>query len=230
MMGIYKITNNINNKNYIGQSVDIEKRWKDHKTKYNWERENKKILYLAFQKYGLENFSFSVIEECSIDQLNEREKYWIQYYNSYNGNGYNMTSGGESNGEDNHPKHKLRKEDVIDIRTRYKNLERRKEVFLLYNQKIGKSGFDKIWKGETWKNVMPEVYTDENKNFHLHNTGNSGSQNGRASVTEEDVRDIRTRRKNGEKLKDVYNDYKDRLTKGSFSNIWSYQNWKNITI
>ena len=52
MIGIYKITNNINNNCYIGQSIHIEERWKEHKSKYNWERENKKPLYLAFQKEG----------------------------------------------------------------------------------------------------------------------------------------------------------------------------------
>ena len=96
MIGIYKITNNINNHCYIGQSIHIEKRWQEHQTKYNWEREFKKPLYLAFQKYGLENFSFEVIEECQPNQLDIKEKYWIDYYNSYQ-NGYNMTCGGESN-------------------------------------------------------------------------------------------------------------------------------------
>ena len=75
MIGIYKITNNINNHCYIGQSIHIEKRWQEHQTKYNWEREFKKPLYLAFQKYGLENFSFEVIEECQPNQLDVKEKY-----------------------------------------------------------------------------------------------------------------------------------------------------------
>ena len=162
MIGIYKITNNINNNCYIGQSIHIEERWKEHKSKYNWEKENKKPLYLAFQKYGLENFSFEIVEECEPEQLNLKEQYWIDYYNSYN-DGSNMTSGGETNYGDNHPGHKLTKQDIIDIRTRYANLERRKEVYLLYNQRIGESGFNKIWKGETWKDVMPGVYTEENK-------------------------------------------------------------------
>lgn len=229
MVGIYKITNNINNNCYIGQSIHIEERWKEHKSEYNWGRENKKPLYLAFKKYGIENFSFEIIEECKPEQLNLKEQYWIDYYDSYN-NGYNMTSGGETNYEDNHPGHKLTKQDVIDIRIRYSNLERRKEVYLLYNQRIGESGFSKIWKGETWKDIMLEVYTEENKKYHLHDTGNIGSQNGRSRVTEGDVRNIRLRRKNGEQLKMVYEDYKDKLTKGSFTNIWSYQNWKNIAV
>lgn len=77
---------------------------------------------------------------------------------------------------------------------------------------------------------MPEVYTEENKLFHKNNTGNSGSSNGRARLTEEDVKNIRLRRKQGENIKTVYQDYKDKLTYGSFSNVWTYQNWKNIIV
>ena len=133
-----------------------------------------------------------------------------------------MTSGGESNVGDAHPRHKLTSKDVENIRIRYNNLERRKEVYELYKDRIGESGFGKIWKGETWRHIMPEVYTEENKEFHLHNTGNSGSSNGRARLTEEDVYNIRLRRKNGENRKTVYEDYKDLLTLGSFNNVWSY--------
>lgn len=229
MIGIYKITNKINNHCYIGQSIHIHIRWNEHKLKYNWERESNKPLYKAFMKYGLENFTFEVIEECPVELLNEREMYWIDYYNSFK-DGYNVTSGGEGNRGDNHPRHKLTKEDIIDIRTRYKNLERKKEVYSLYKDRIGESGFHKIWNGETWQDVMPEVYTEENRLFHLHDTGQKGSQNGRAKLSEEDVYQIRLRRKNGEELSEVYKDYQDKLTKGSFTNVWSYQNWKNIIV
>lgn len=141
-----------------------------------------------------------------------------------------MTTGGEDNVGSAHPNHKLTDEDIIDIRIRYNNLERRKEVYELYKNRIGESGFGKIWKGESWQHIMPEVYTPENKEFHLHNTGNKGSSNGRSRLTEDDVRTIRIRRKNGEQLKDVYEDYKDKLTRGSFSNVWCYQNWKEIVV
>ena len=109
-----------------------------------------------------------------------------------------MTTGGESFQWDSHPGHKLTKTDIEDIRIRYNNLERRKEVYLIYKDRIGESGFSKIWKGETWKHIMPEVYSEENKLFHLHNTGNVGSSNGRSRLTEQDVYNIRLRRKNGE--------------------------------
>ena len=52
-------------------------------------------MYLDFEKYGLENFNFETIENCELKQLDDRERYWIQYYNTYN-NGYNLTQGGQS--------------------------------------------------------------------------------------------------------------------------------------
>lgn len=229
MIGIYKITNLINGHGYIGLSTKLEDRWQYHQNPYNWERESSKLLYQAIKKYGIENFTFEILEECKVEELSEKEVYYIKKYNTFN-NGYNMTAGGENNQGESHPRHKLLEKDIIDIRNRYNNLERRQEVYTLYKDCIGESGFGKIWKGESWKHIMPEVYTEDNKNFHKHNTGNKGSLNGRARLTEEDVYNIRMRRKNGEAMKSVYEDYKEQLTYGSFSNVWTYQNWKSIIV
>lgn len=233
MIGIYKITNTINNKIYIGLSSNIEERWKIHKKRYKIEtdKEYEKHLYRSFRKYGLDAFTFEVIEECSVEELANREIYWISYYDSYT-NGYNETPGGEiiCIGGEKHPNHKLTEQDVICIRNYYKNKARRKDIYTLYKDRIGESGFSKIWKGETWKDIMPEVYTEENKNFHKHNTSNCGSSNGRSRLNEQEVYEIRIRRKNGEKLMDVYQDYSDKLTYKSFTNVWTYQNWKNIIV
>lgn len=101
MIGIYKITNELTEKAYIGQSIQIEIRWKQHiyDATHIREKTKKRKLYNAFYEYGIENFTFEVLEECEMVQsiLNERERYWIQYYNTYN-DGYNMTLGGQ--GED----------------------------------------------------------------------------------------------------------------------------------
>lgn len=94
MIGIYKITNQINGKCYIGQSIDIEKRWKQHiSDAKNSNRKKCPYFHKALIKYGIENFKFEILEECLIDKLNEREIYWIKFYNSYE-NGYNLTPGG----------------------------------------------------------------------------------------------------------------------------------------
>lgn len=91
MIGIYKITNKLNQKCYVGQSVNIEQRWAKHRTdSHNLELRN------DIQKLGIQNFTFEVLEECKINELDQREKYWIQYFNSYE-EGYNLTLGGSGN-------------------------------------------------------------------------------------------------------------------------------------
>lgn len=91
--GIYKITNLVNNKVYIGQSINIEKRWANEKS--NSKRKNGKKLSEAFTQYGIENFSFEILEECPQEKLNEKEKYYISFYNSVE-DGYNTTLGGST--------------------------------------------------------------------------------------------------------------------------------------
>ena len=92
---IYKITNQINKKVYIGKTLEtIETRWKEHIRDSKRERCEKRPLYAAFNKYGIDNFIVEEVEECSAEELNEREIYWIEYYRSFK-NGYNATIGGD---------------------------------------------------------------------------------------------------------------------------------------
>ena len=94
--GIYKIENLINGKVYIGQSVDVEYRFRNHKSESFNPKSNAydTAIHRAIRKYGIENFSFEVIEECKEYELKEKEIYWIDKYGSF-GKGYNMTYGGE---------------------------------------------------------------------------------------------------------------------------------------
>lgn len=88
MMGIYKIENIITKQVYIGQSHDIERRWKEHKKCYR-KTTLKARLYQAMRKYGVENFTFEVLEECEEELLLTREKYYIEKFDSER-TGYNM--------------------------------------------------------------------------------------------------------------------------------------------
>lgn len=92
LTGIYKITSPTN-KVYIGQSTDINKRWKIHIGLYI---ENSK-LGRSLLKYGFENHKFEIIEECNVEQLNEREIYWGIYYDVLGPNGLNLRLG-DANG------------------------------------------------------------------------------------------------------------------------------------
>lgn len=98
-MLIYKITNKINNKCYIGQTIKTaEERWEEHKLHAYGSHPNdqNKTLYRAIRKYGIENFSFEVLQDGieDYDKLDLAEMYWIDYYNSFL-HGYNETSGGQ---------------------------------------------------------------------------------------------------------------------------------------
>lgn len=112
--GIYKITNNINGKSYIGQSIDIENRWKQEKSRafslqasaYN------NILSQAFRKYGIENFTFEIVETCKPEELNEKEIYYISKFNTYY-EGYNATTGGGNGNQNNEIK--ISKEQLLEI-------------------------------------------------------------------------------------------------------------------
>lgn len=92
---IYKITNTINNKIYIGKTLaTVEKRWKQHLSDYQKETENHRPLYSAMKKYGIDNFLIETIEECDVNELSVQERYWIEFYQSFK-YGYNATLGGD---------------------------------------------------------------------------------------------------------------------------------------
>ena len=117
---IYKITNTINNKVYIGQTTKtIEKRFTQHKNNSNKEYFSQIVLYKAFNKYGIENFKCEEIEKVPNNKLDEREKYWIEFYDSYF-NGYNSTLGGRAV--------KLYNWDIEDIIEKYHQLKSARAV------------------------------------------------------------------------------------------------------
>lgn len=96
MTGIYKITNLLNGKVYIGQSVDVQARLRAHRTRpfINGHNEYNSVLHRAIRKYGLENFNFELLEECKQNELNDKECFYIECYNAMVPNGYNVTAGG----------------------------------------------------------------------------------------------------------------------------------------
>lgn len=93
MAYIYEITNILNQKKYIGKTEQsIEKRFKEHCSDAFKERNEKRPLYAAMRKYGIENFQIELIEET--DNPNEREIFWIEQKRTFK-NGYNATMGGD---------------------------------------------------------------------------------------------------------------------------------------
>jgi len=105
---IYLIKNKINGHMYIGQTINLKKRWSEHKR----PSRNSTVIEKAFNKYGEENFSFEVLEKLnSQDEANNREQYWIAFYNTYaNPIHYNMHIGGNAQNGENNPMYGLKGE------------------------------------------------------------------------------------------------------------------------
>ena len=93
-IGIYKITNRVNGKCYIGQSQDIATRFREHRYLLRQNKYGNRKIQNAWNKYGEENFTFEIIEECMIEELDEKEIKYIREYDSHH-NGYNNTNGGD---------------------------------------------------------------------------------------------------------------------------------------
>lgn len=91
--GVYKITNQLTKENYIGQSVNISDRFKQHiKCGLGIDASSTNKLYNNMQKYGVWNFTFELLQKCNRDKLNEKERFWIEMYQS-NKVGMNITKG-----------------------------------------------------------------------------------------------------------------------------------------
>lgn len=93
LCGVYKITNLVNGKVYIGQSINIKARWNDHIKSLNRNNSHSILLQRAWNKYRQENFSFEILELCSEDELDNIEIKYIEFYDAIN-NGYNIETGG----------------------------------------------------------------------------------------------------------------------------------------
>jgi group I intron endonuclease len=137
---LYKITNLINNKVYIGQTIHPDKRWWEHKQRAKTHYDNYPI-HLAIAKYGEENFVFEILEESQ--NYNEREKELIKQYNSLFPNGYNIMPGGASPvyyGED-HPRNTISNINVLNI---INELQIGKLSDIDFHKLISKSAIDEI--------------------------------------------------------------------------------------
>ena len=97
MVGIYQMINNITNKKYIGQSINIQKRIEQHFyiSFHKNDSSYYSAIHSAIRKYGKQNFSWRILEECSVEEMDEKERYYIKEYNTLAPNGYNILEGGQ---------------------------------------------------------------------------------------------------------------------------------------
>jgi len=146
---VYKITNLINNKNYIGQSADYQRRFKEHCVKHT---DYVSLINQAILKYGQENFTIEPIYYGL--EYNEKEKFFIQYYNTMVPNGYNIAAGGEDppsllNGK--YSGSNITYDMVSDIIKDLKECKNIAEVQNKYSQYITAGQINKINNGVCWK-------------------------------------------------------------------------------
>lgn len=96
--GIYCIENTVSSKKYIGQSVNVNNRWRQHRNELNKNCHFNDYLQKSWNKHGESCFRFYVLEYCNEEDLDEREIYYIELYNTLNRDyGYNLKTGGQSN-------------------------------------------------------------------------------------------------------------------------------------
>lgn len=215
MIGIYKITEKENPKMfYVGKSNDIERRFKEHKTK---TYEQSRIPFDGYIKEkGIDAFTYEILEECSIEELSEREKYWVDKLNA-KASGNKFEGGLRDVVGSHNPNAKLTEEDVKKIRIAYNNHKRQKDVYEKYKNIITFQSFQNVWQGRSWSHIMPEVFTEENKQYYK-TEQSKGEQGTGAKFTNEEVINIRKRYVN-ESAKNIYNDYKDRVSYQTFQQI-----------
>lgn len=151
---IYEVINNINQKRYIGQTNDPARRFNEHK-RCQKDEEEVKLLYNAIKKYGVENFTFNIIEG-PIENYNEREIYWIAYYNTYINNenswGYNMTEGGEEPPHWQGEAHPMATHNLLEVQQIINLLKNTDMSFLeIANQfHYNRCSVERINKGQMW--------------------------------------------------------------------------------
>jgi group I intron endonuclease len=221
---IYSYKNLINGKQYIGQTINPEQRFKQHKSSAFNEKDKdyNSLLHRAFRKYGYDNFEYTVLAETDdIDILNELEIAFIKKYNTKVPYGYNIEDGGRNCKKPQTEEQKrklmeahasLSKEEVIELRLAYKNNESPKKIYdEKYKDRLHYNSFLNIWSGRRYSSIMPEVIN-----------------NGRhTKITAEIAKAIRKDREETklsyQKIAEKYN-----ISKSTVADIVNKRTWKNV--
>lgn len=223
MIGIYKITNKITHKCYIGQSKEIERRLYSHMC----SRENSRIDNAI--KKEPQNFTYEVIELCSQSELNDREVYWISYYDSYI-DGYNRTPGGSFRFcPDKNSISLLSDEDICLIRKCYADTSycSGAEVQRMFFPHLDRHLIAQVYNGQLRSDIMPEVYK-ENYKHSYEKTRQLGDKNPASILNTEDVKHIRILYMDNARqaIFSLFPQYNERL----IVSILSGQNWGHLPI
>lgn len=229
MRAIYKWTNKLNDKVYIGKSVNLAKRLREYR--YEINKGNNRPIIRALRKYGFENFDFEIIEDCDTltdAELLIREQYWIDYYDALNREkGYNILRAEETpldytSGSKN-IKARLNEEQVLNIREMIflQNISPA-DVYKMYADEISYDAFCKAYRGNTWQNVDTSM---------IRNISSKVERKGKnkAKLTKSDVKEIRRLAEEENKsISEIYTLYLGKCTRNTIKRVVQYQTWKNI--
>lgn len=190
---------------------------------HNKPNEISTVVDKAIKKYYGKIQLVTILEYCSAQDLNIREKYWIQYYNATDKNiGYNISEGGEYDGK----RRTWSNEEIYDIRYRKFLGERKCNVYKDYTNHPF-SSFEKVWLFTTFPEVASEFKMPSKSRQEYSSQANSGANNASAKLTVSDVICIRERYDNGEAVKNIAQDYPI-VTIETIRKICKRKSWKNI--
>lgn len=245
--GVYRITNIITGKVYIGSSERIEDRWKRHQSELRCNTHHSKHLQRSFNKYGELNFVYDILEECASEIILEREQYYKDFYQSYKRDyGYDMCQfAGNCKGR------KQSKESIEKIKISISlywdlvgrpNKDRKsfkKQEFLLLNNKRKQRNLeiiDLLIQGvrqdeiSSKYNISPSIVTKIKKenNLIINSDVRKGSNNNFSKLNENQVREIKILLNEKVKHQEIADKFK--VSKRTIKAIKSGQNWSHITI
>lgn len=193
--GIYLIRNTDNGKAYVGQSRDILDRFVHHKSDLRHNRHRNRYLQKSYNKYGEGKFEYSILEECTLDEINERESYWIAFYHSNESEyGYNADSGGNAKKVVSESTRQL-------ISMRLSEALKGRKLPEEWKENIRKSRIGKKWDDEAKRKMSESKKGKSNKNSGNFKKGQTPWNKG---LTLSDV----TKSKVSESLKEYYAQFK----------------------
>jgi group I intron endonuclease len=230
-MIIYKATNLVNSKVYIGLTTETLEQRKSRHLRDAFNQDSNLVFHMALRKYGKDNFQWEIIDDVATNEseLKEKEIYYISLYKSYihadKSNGYNMTMGGEgtfgySHSEETRLKmSEAKKGRIITEESRLKMSIARK----------GRKITDKT-KKKMSDSSKGKIHTDDTKkklsNIRIKNESSKGSNNPKSKLNERDVVEIKQLLKSGIRQKEIANAYG--VTISVISKIKSGEIWKHI--
>lgn len=214
---IYKITNELNKKVYIGCTVSsLEKRYYEHLYRC-FKTDYKSKLYNSIKKYGEENFTIELIEECDIDKIYETEKKYIEQYDSFK-NGLNSTFGGEGClGYTHSPEIRKKISKAIKVGNSHKG----KTYESLYGEN-GEEEKERRRKSvkQYWNDLTEVERNERSKKIKEHKRKNS-------TYSIEFIKELKTKLKTGIKINEISQQYPN-IRKGFFYELRSGRRWGDI--